>query len=134
MTKKVLVLPCSGIGKSAGEIGRQAAYRVIRCLRPEQTDIVCLARLIIDDAETLELVKNNYVITLDGCQEDCAKKSVERLGKTVDHGLHISDLLDDHPEFQPLGVLTPGAAGMILVDLLADQVAAQLDVLTGKEG
>ena len=46
MGKKVVVLPCSGIGKAYGEIGRQAAYTLAEDLRPEDVATACLARLI----------------------------------------------------------------------------------------
>lgn len=129
MAKKVMILPCSGIGKPAGEIGRQAAYRIVRGLRPDHTDIACLGRLMIDDEETIGLVRNNFVITLDGCPDGCARKSVERLGRKVDCALQVAILLDEHPELHPEGILELGADGMKLVDLMADQTAAHVDWL-----
>ncbi|MEN6460397.1 MAG: putative zinc-binding protein [Syntrophomonas sp.] len=129
MAKKVMILPCSGIGKPAGEIGRQATYQVVRSLRPNKTDIACLGRLMIGDEETIGLVRDNYVITLDGCPDDCALKNVERVGKRVDCSLHVALLLDEHPELHPEGILKLGADGIKLVDFMADQVAAHVDWL-----
>lgn len=57
--KKVLVLPCSGIGKPADEISHQAAYTLVDHLRPEQSERICLARLMIDDPDTVSLVHDN---------------------------------------------------------------------------
>jgi uncharacterized metal-binding protein len=76
MGKKVVVLPCSGIGKSYGEVARQAVYKVAEDLRPENVTTACLARLMIDDPETKALVEENFVITIDGCASDCARKNV----------------------------------------------------------
>jgi len=132
MSKKVIILPCSGIGKPAGEIGRQAAYQA-RQLMPEKVEMSCLARLMIDDPETIELVRNNYVITLDGCPEDCAQKNVERLGKAVDYSIHVTDLLEEHPDLHPLGILNLGDAGLQLAECLAQQLAAQVNILTAEE-
>lgn len=134
MAKKVMVLPCSGIGKPTGEIGRQAAYSVTRQLRPEKTGLACLARLVIDDPETMAAVKDNYVITLDGCPDDCARKNVERCGKSADYTLHVADLLEEYPDLHPAGILNIGADGFALVKLMADRVATQVDELTAKEG
>lgn len=134
MAKKVMLFPCSGIGKPAGEIGRQASYLAARQLRPEKTQMACLARLVSDDPETIDLLKDNYVITLDGCPDDCARKNVERFGKTVDCGFHVADLLDQHPDLQPLGILNLGDDGRKLVELMADQLAAQVDELIAEEG
>lgn len=134
MAKKIMILPCSGIGKAAGEIGRQAAYEVVRNLRPQQTDIACLARLMIDDEETTDLVRSSYVITLDGCPDDCARKNVERVGRKVDCSVHVADLLTEHPELHPAGILNLGEQGMQLVELLAQELAAQVDLLSAEEG
>ena len=129
MAKKVMILPCSGIGKPAGEIGRQASYQVVRSLRPGKTEFACLGRLMIDDEETVSQVRDNYVITLDGCPDDCARKNVERIGKNVDCALHVAPLLEEHPELRPEGILKLGADGLKLVDLMADQLVAHVDWL-----
>ncbi len=52
MQKKVVILPCSGIGKAYGEMGRQAIYELIEDLRVEDVTTTCLARLMIDDPDT----------------------------------------------------------------------------------
>ncbi len=129
MAKKVLILPCSGIGKTSGEIGRQAAYQIVKSLRADNTEIACLGRLMIGDPETVCTVRNNFIITLDGCPDDCARKSVERIGENVDCALHVASLLDDHPELHPEGILKLGQDGKRLVELMADQVAAHVDWL-----
>lgn len=133
MDRKVMILPCSGIGKPAGEIGRQAAYRTVRQLRPENTGMACLARLVVDDPATIDLIKGNYVITLDGCPDDCAKRNVERFGVAVDCTIHVADLLDQHPDLHPMGILDLGDNGLKLIELLADQIATQVDQLIARE-
>lgn len=133
MTKRVVIVPCSGIGKPTGEIGRQAAFEVARKLRPEQACMECLARLMLDDPEIVNLVKDNYVITLDGCQDDCARQNVERIGKKVDQVVHVADLLEEHPDLVPKGILQLGDPGWQLVQLLAERIAAKVDELTSKE-
>ncbi len=133
MTKKVVVLPCSGIGKPTGEIGRQAAYTACRA-RPDGTGMACLGRLVIDDPEIISMVRDNFVITLDGCPDDCARKNVERFGKSVDSSIHVADLLERYPDLQPQGILKLGDDGRKLVKLLSEQIAAEIDKLIGEEG
>ena len=41
-TKRVVVVPCSGIGKTYGTVGREAAYELVEELRPENAEIVAL--------------------------------------------------------------------------------------------
>jgi len=43
--KKVIVIPCSGIGKAYGSVGREAMYQVVEQLRPDSADTVCLSLL-----------------------------------------------------------------------------------------
>ena len=40
--RKVIIVPCSGIGKTYGTVSREAAYEVIEDLRPEQAQLVTL--------------------------------------------------------------------------------------------
>lgn len=132
MAKKVVIMPCSGIGKAYGEIGRQATYKVAESLRPEEVETECLARLMIDDPETKEKITNNYVITVDGCAKDCAKKNVEKTGKTVDKAMRTIDVFKEHRDLKPEGVLNLGEPGMKLADFLAEKLAEEVDSLVGK--
>jgi hypothetical protein len=45
--KPVLIIPCSGIGKVHGLIGREATYLVIDEIAPGQTDTLCLGLLLL---------------------------------------------------------------------------------------
>ena len=44
--KKVIIVPCSGVGKPFGTITREAAYQVTEEDRPERTQIVPLSLLV----------------------------------------------------------------------------------------
>ncbi len=93
----------------------------------------CLARLMLDDPEVIALVRDNYVITLDGCPDDCARKNVERVGKQVDQVVHVADLLTEHPDLVPGGILQLGDPGWQLVKMLAERIAAKVDEHTARE-
>mgnify|MGYP005851329619 CR=1 FL=1 len=133
MGKKVVVLPCSGIGKAYGEIGRQAAYTLAEDLRPEDVATACLARLMIDDPETKALVKENFVITVDGCALDCARKNVESVGKQVDSALRVVEAFRKHRDLKPQGVLELGEPGFKLAQILAEGLNEEADCLMKKE-
>ena len=49
--KKVIIVPCSGVGKPFGTITREAAYQVTEEDRPERTQIVPLSLLVLGDEE-----------------------------------------------------------------------------------
>ena len=133
MQKKVVILPCSGIGKAYGEMGRQAIYELIEDLRVEDVTTTCLGRLMIDDPDTKELVQGNQVITVDGCAKDCARKNVEFAGKAVDGALRVIDIFKDYRDLKPEGILRLGEPGFKLVHILAQKLAEEIDRVRRKE-
>ena len=67
MSDRVIIVPCSGIGKTYGTVTREAAYVVAEELRPETTTIVPLSLLVLGDEEARAAVQDAQVITMDGC-------------------------------------------------------------------
>ena len=67
-TQKVIIVPCSGIGKTYGTVSREAAYDVTEDLRPEQTQLVPLALLVLGDEESRAVVAEYPAVTIDGCK------------------------------------------------------------------
>ncbi|MCX5813555.1 MAG: hypothetical protein NT178_13575 [Proteobacteria bacterium] len=132
MKKKVIIIPCSGVGKAYGEIGRQAVYETIDS-RPESASTVCLARLMIDDPETKATLKGNSIITVDGCAKDCAKKNVESAGMQPDCSLRVIETFKGHRDLKPTGILELGDAGFTLVHILAERIQSETDLLLEKE-
>jgi len=133
MAKKIVLLPCSGIGKAYGEIGRQAIYEAIGDHRPAEITTTCLAKLMIDDPDTKALVQDSMVITVDGCARDCARKNVENAGKKVDKALRVIEIFKDHRDLKPEGVLELGEPGFKLVHILAEKLGREIDCLERKE-
>ncbi len=133
MSRKVVVLPCSGIGKAYGEIGRQAVYEMVEDLRPEEATTTCLALLVIEDPEAKALVNDNIVITIDGCTNDCARKCVESTGKRVDSSLRVIEAFKSNPGLKPEGILNLGEPGFRLVHGLAQRLSKEVDCVMRKE-
>ncbi len=133
MGRKVVVLPCSGIGKAYGEIARQSVYELVEDLRPEEAATTCLARLVIDDPEAKALVTDNIVITIDGCTNDCARKCVESTGKKVDSSLRVIEAFKNNPGLKPEGILNLGEPGFRLVHGLAQRLSEEVDCVVRKE-
>jgi uncharacterized metal-binding protein len=98
---KVLVIPCSGIGKVHGLISREAAYLVTDEVAPGRTDVVCLALLVREDEETLAKVRAHPCITIDGCGKACAQKNVEIAGGRVADAVQVAKVLTKHRGSQP---------------------------------
>ncbi len=133
MEKKVVVLPCSGIGKAFGEIGRQAVYELVEDLRPDDVTTTCLGRLMIDDPDAKALMQDKIVITIDGCTQDCARKTVESSGKKVGSALRVIESLKQNRDLKPEGILALGEPGFKLVHILARRLNEEVDRLMKKE-
>ena len=130
--KKVYVIPCSGIGKATASVGRDATYRVVEDERPECADTICLALLTLGDEDALEKVRSADVITIDGCAKDCARKNVEAYGRppVINHRVH--EYLKEHRDLKPETVLDIGEGGRKLVEVIAEDIAEEIDELTDK--
>ena len=127
--KKVIIIPCSGIGKAIASVGREATYEVIENLRPGVSDTVCLSLLVMGDERAQNEVRENPVITIDGCPKDCARKNVElSRGKGTVH-LRAIDALKDHKDLKPKSVIDIGEEGKKLARILGEQVAQKVDEL-----
>jgi uncharacterized metal-binding protein len=129
--EKVIVIPCSGIGKAFGSISRDAVYEVIENLRKDTTQTLCLALLVSGDEESLQLVRKNKCITVDGCPLQCAQKNVELAGGNLAGSLRVVDVYKDNRHLKPRSVtfLDPDGQQMALV--LAEKVAKNADELLG---
>jgi len=127
--RKVVVLPCSGIGKPLGTVSRLAAYRVVEELRPEKTAITCLAQLVAEEAEALSLVRENPCIALDGCPKECARRNIEIAGGKVGSELRVMDVYKRYKDLKPGTVLDIGPGGDKLVSVIAEEVALEVDKL-----
>ncbi len=127
--KKVLIIPCSGIGKPIGTVSRETTYEIVENLAKSKAETVCLALLTSQDKETIDKVKNNYVITLDGCARHCAKKNTEQCGKVPDKSYMILKFAAANPDKKPQGLIDIGDGGKALVVTISDTIAKDVDSL-----
>ena len=127
--RKVIIIPCSGIGKAIASVGREATYEVIENLRPGVSDTVCLSLLVMGDEKAKKLVKENPVITIDGCPKDCSSKNVELAGGKEGAHLRVIDVLKEHKDLKPKSVIDIGEEGKKLARILSEEVAKKVDEL-----
>ena len=100
----VVVVPCSGIGKTFGSVSREAAYDLCEDLRPESTRLVALARLVLGEPGARELVAKHPAVTIDGCKQMCASKMVRESGGTVAREVAVLDVFRRHKDLKPEGI------------------------------
>lgn len=126
---KVVIVPCSGIGKSYGTVAREGAFAVTQDLRPEQTKLVPLSLLVLGDEAARADVSDTQAITIDGCKLACAAKMVAESGGSVAHDLAVLDVYRRHRDLKPQGIAELNEAGHKLAQVLAEKVSALVDEL-----
>ena len=134
-TKKVIIVPCSGIGKPYGTVSREAAYEVTEELRPTQTQLVPLALLVLGDEESRAVVAECPAVTIDGCKLGCAAKMVQQSGGTIAQEFAVLDVYRNHKDLKPQGIAELNEGGQKLASVLAGEVTVVVDdLLAGKRG
>lgn len=128
-TKRVIIVPCSGIGKSFGTVSRVAAYQVTEDDRPDTTQLIPLSLLVLGDEEALAALAENPAITIDGCQLACATKMVRESGGEVRKELAVLECFRRHRDLKPQGIGELNEGGQKLASVLAEEVDAAVDAL-----
>ncbi len=133
MTRKALIVPCSGIGKTYGSVAREGAYIVAEDLRPQSTQLVPLALVVLGDAEVHQTLAGSPAIAIDGCKLACAAKVVAESGGTVAHAIQVLDVYRRHRDLKPAGIADLNEAGRELAKALADEVSGLVDGIAAEE-
>lgn len=137
MTKqrKIVIVPCSGIGKTYGTVSREAAYDVTEDISPAETQLVALSLLVLGDETARSVVAQNPAITIDGCKLACATKMVKESGGTVAQDFAVLDVYRRYKQFKPQGIAELNEGGKQLAHALAEEIAAVVKNLdAGGEG
>ena len=127
--KKVIIVPCSGIGKSFGTVSRLAAYQVTEDDRLDSTQLIPLSLLVLGDEEALAVLADNPAITIDGCQLACATKMVRESGGKVAKELAVLETFRRHRDLKPQGIAELNEGGQKLAAVLAEEVDSMVDAL-----
>jgi uncharacterized metal-binding protein len=133
MTRKTLIVPCSGIGKTYGSVAREGAYIVTEDLHPKSTQLVPLALVVLGDEEVQQTLAGSPAIAIDGCKLACAAKVVAGAGGTVAHAIQVLDVYRRHRDLKPVGIAELNEAGQELAKALADEVSGLVDGIAAEE-
>lgn len=128
--RKVVIVPCSGIGKSLGTVSREAAYELCEDLRPGDAQLVALSKLVLGDEQARERVRSSPAVTIDGCKQMCASKLVKHSGGKVAREVAVFESFREHKDLKPEGIAELNAEGMQLARIVAEEIAEQLDAIT----
>ena len=130
---KVVIIPCSGIGKTYGTVSREAAYDVTEDIRPTQTRLVPLSLLVLGDEATRAAVAGSPVITIDGCKLACATKMAKESGGMVARDIAVLDVYRRYKQFKPQGIAELNEGGKQLARAMAEEIVDLVDDLTTVE-
>lgn len=125
----IVVVPCSGIGKSLGTVSRETAYELCENLRPQATELIALSKLVLGDQQARDRVSHSPAVTIDGCKQMCASKLVKYSGGTVVHEVAVFEEFRHHRDLKPEGIAELNPKGMQLARVLAEEIAAQIDAI-----
>jgi uncharacterized metal-binding protein len=126
-SQSVVIVPCSGIGKTYGSVSRQAAYLVVEDLRPEKTQLAALSLLVMGDEASRAMLAKKPAITIDGCKLACATKMVRERGGFVAKDFAVLDVYRRYKQFKPQGISELNAGGERLASALAEEIVGIVD-------
>ena len=129
----ILIIPCSGIGKPFGTIGRDATFRVVDELRKGKAETNCLSLLVMGDEEATKQIRESRCIAVDGCPLACAKKNIEIAGGEITAYFKVMDLLRENRDLRPRQVTFLDEDGKKLSEMLAEKIASKVDELGGEQ-
>jgi uncharacterized metal-binding protein len=129
---KVIIVPCSGIGKTYGTVSREAAYNVTEDLRPDETRLLALSRLVLGEEQARSMVMNNPAITIDGCKLACATKLVQQNGGNVARDYAVLEVYRRYKQFKPQGIAELNEGGLQLALAMAGEISGVVDALVGE--
>lgn len=128
---RILVIPCSGIGKPFGTISRDATFRVVDDLKKGRAETNCLSLLVMGDEEATRQIRESVCIAVDGCPLACAKKNIEIAGGEIAAYFRVMDLLRENRDLKPRQVTFLDEDGLKLSEMLAEKIASKVDELGG---
>ena len=131
--KRIVIVPCSGIGKTYGTVSREAAYEVTEDRRPETTELVALSLLVLGDEDARAAVRAHPAVTIDGCKLACAAKMVQESGGQVVQGIAVLDVYRRNRELKPQGIAELNEGGLQLAHAVAEEISAVVDDLVRRE-
>lgn len=129
MSSKILIVPCSGIGKVHGLIGREAAYQAIDKLGQDKADTLCLALIVTGDADALDSLHNTVCITVDGCPKLCSFKNVQLAGGTIGRSVRVVDAFKGRKGIQPGSATDLTDEGWAIASEIASGLVADAEEL-----
>ncbi len=129
MPDPILIIPCSGIGKSFGTISREATYCIVEDLKKDETDTLCLSLLVMGDKDAVSSIRSHKCIAVDGCPNECSKKNLQLKDAMIAANYRVVDILRENRNLKPNAITFLDADGKKLARILAEKIASKIEEL-----
>ena len=135
MRKKVGIIACSGECLLGGTLSRAVARIVVEKLKPQETIVLCAPLFAAGGLERhggqeeRNFAKEHPTITIEGCEEECAKIAVERYSGPAAATINIEEFINAHPELKPKSCEDLGEDGTKIAEIIAEEIAKKVDKL-----
>jgi uncharacterized metal-binding protein len=127
--KKVGIIACSGEELPEGTVTRLAALKVLEQLRPGDTVTICLPLFLAGGEGDRAFARFYPTVAIDGCAQRCAARATEKYSAKPAASFVVADLVAECRLGKPEGSRRLNEAGRQAVDVTAERVAEQVDVL-----
>jgi len=131
---KVGIISCSGEAIPEGTISRLATRRVLELLRPNATVTLCLPLFLAGNEGERNFAKTHPTITIDGCDQQCARWGTEQHSGPVSSALVVTDILGTRAAGCHRSSRDSGQVDKEAVWAVAERVAAEVDTVLADEG
>ena len=128
-TTKVGIISCSGEEIPEGTISRNAVRRVLESLRPHDAVTLCLPLFLAGNEGERNFARTHPVVTIDGCDKQCARWGTEKHGGPVARALVVTDILGGEAVGCSRSLRGRTEADEKAVAAVADRIAAEVDEL-----
>jgi uncharacterized metal-binding protein len=133
--QKIGIIACSGENLVEGTLSRAAARIVVEKLRPDNTVILCQPLFMAGGLERhggneeREFAETHPTITIEGCEEECAKIAVENYSGPVAATVRVKEIMEKYPDLIPNSREELGDAGYKLAEKIAEEIVKKVDEL-----
>lgn len=128
-TPKVGIISCSGEEIPEGTISRNAVRRVLESLRQHDAVTLCLPLFLAGNEGERNFARTHPVITIDGCDKQCARWGTEKHGGPVARALVVTDVLGGEVVGCSRSLRGRTEADEKAVAAVAERIAAEVDEL-----
>jgi len=128
-TPKVGIISCSGEEIPEGTISRNAVRQVLESLRQHDAVTLCLPLFLAGNEGERNFARTHPVITIDGCDKQCARWGTEKHGGPVARALVVTDVLGGEVVGCSRSLRGRTEADEKAVAAVAERIAAEVDEL-----